>query len=351
MDLLGLDADQVLTAADFHEAYGRLVEPAGENGDDFKALIEAASAYRLAGQWRLMAEPAPGVVPNAGVDLLLHAASLFFRAGLTYGAYLGASLAPDEYRHRLGSWTELLLRSAGQRRGENDHRLLDHAQQQTYLLLACAVLAAPGSKQAAALKGFADRSPHRFGVLPLGSLAMPVRMFWSLAVDLLSPEDAEAPGRYAGTLTELSRAYARTVDLARANARTWSNAAAPVDVADLDVIGAVAMGARHFGPDWMQELLDITDLPAVALVPLDLGRRVAAPVPPGPGPAVSVFSGLDELRGPGDRRGPDDPPEVDDAPEPDDLPGQDRLPGVDDPPEPDGPGRGKRPDGGWDGWL
>ncbi|MFK0158331.1 hypothetical protein ACIQVK_40475 [Streptomyces sp. NPDC090493] len=173
LDLLGLHAEQVGTAADFHEAYGSLVEPDQEN-DDFKALVEAASAYRLAGQWRLLVER------DAGVGLLLHAASLFTRAGLTYGAYLSASLAPASCRDQLDPWKERLLRSAGQQRGESellvelglaDHQpddILGHVQQQTYLLLACALLAPPGSPQATELRSFASESPQGTASFPWG---------------------------------------------------------------------------------------------------------------------------------------------------------------------------------------
>ncbi|MFG3289666.1 hypothetical protein ACGF3G_12800 [Streptomyces sp. NPDC048179] len=306
---LRLDADRMRTAADFHEAYGHLVEPdEGEDGD-FKALVEAASAYRLAGQWRLLTERGPGV------ELLLHAAWLFSRAGLAYGAYLRAALAPDRYGDQLDSWTERLLRTAGQRHGASEH-----VQQQTYLLLACARLTTPGSAQAAELRSFATGSPHRDGVVPVGSMAMPVRTFWGLALDMLSPEDGPAARRYAGTLAELSRAYARTVDLAMANTLTWFNAAAPIDVADLDVIGTVAMGVQRFGLNRMLDLLTTgTELPAVALVPLDLGMSVASPERPRWPPTPDV--------------------RLDDPDEPEDLDGPDRPNGPDDWGGPDGPGR------------
>ncbi|MFJ3798427.1 hypothetical protein ACIPSJ_19320 [Streptomyces sp. NPDC090088] len=315
---LRLDADRMRTAADFHEAYGHLVEPdEGEDGD-FKALVEAASAYRLAGQWRLLTERAPGV------ELLLHAAWLFSRAGLAYGAYLRAALAPDRYGDQLDSWTERLLRTAGQRHGASEH-----VQQQTYLLLACARLTTPGSAQAAELRSFATGSPHRDGVVPVGSMAMPVRTFWGLALDMLSPEDGPAARRYARTLAELSRAYARTVDLAMANTLTWFNAAAPIDVADLDVIGTVAMGVQHFGLNRIQGLLTTgTELSAVALVPLDLGMSVASPERPPRPPTPYVR--LDDLPRLDDLGRQDDLGRLDDPDEPEDLGGPDRPNGPDD---------------------
>ncbi|WP_189706553.1 hypothetical protein [Streptomyces anandii] len=310
------------------------MQPADGEDGDFEALVEAASAYRLAGQWRLLVER------DAGIELLLHAASLFSRAGLTYGAYLAASLAPDMHRDRLGPWTERLLRTAGQRHGENElrvllgleeHRpdpILGHVQQQTYLLLACAGLASPGSARANELRSFATESPHLNGVVPVGSMAVPVRTFWGLALDMLSPRDGRAARAYAGTLAELSRAYARTVNLAMANTLTWSNAATPIDVVDLDLVGAMAMGVKHFGADRMRDLLSATRLPDVALVPLDLGMEVAdwdlAP-PDGPHPRRDGLRPQDAGLG------------VDDLPGPEDLPGPGDLPGPDDPPSPDDP--------------
>ncbi|WP_406438711.1 hypothetical protein OHB00_28145 [Streptomyces sp. NBC_00631] len=285
LDPLQLDADQVRNAADFHEAYAHFVMRDAEaaDGDLEAALIEAASAYRLAGQWRLLVDR------KGGVALLLRAAALFSRVGLMYGAYLEASLAPDRVRDRLDAWTALLLRTDGQPQRAADpafeehqaDKFLGHVQQQTYLLLACAALTTPGSGQAEELRSFASRSPHRDGVVPMGSMGVPVRTFWGLALNMLSPDDEPAARTYADTLTELSRAYARTVDLAMANTLTWFNGAAPIDVADLDVIGTMAMGIQHFGRGRMRDLLDATELPAVALVPLDLGMQVAPPPPDG----------------------------------------------------------------------
>ncbi|MGW7422896.1 hypothetical protein ACWGJB_23095 [Streptomyces sp. NPDC054813] len=361
LDPLRLDADQVRSTADFHEAYGRLVQPDAEDDSDFAALVEAASAFRLAGQWRLLVDP------DAGVDLLLHAASLLSRAGLTYGAYLRASLAPDSCRDQLDSWTDRLLRTVGQPHGESElgfeerrpDEILDHVQQQTYLLLACARLTTPGSEQAAELRSFATESPHRDGVVPVGSMAMPVRTFWGLALDMLSPDDEPAAQSYAGTLTELSRAYARTVDLAMANTLTWFNAAAPIDVADLDVIGTMAMGVQHFGPDRMRDLLttETAELPAVVLVPLNLGMRVIHEGPIGPDPRGPGDTGPD-LPGPGNSepnpRGPGNiepnSPRPDHLTEWDDSPGPGDPPDPSDPPRPGGPGSRGGPDGGLGGF-
>lgn len=301
---LQLSREQVRTAADFHEAYGQLVlreaetPPKGVESDATgrtrpDVLVEAASAYRLAGQWRLLIDP-----PRAR-DVLLTAARLLTRAELTFGAFLEASLVPDQVTGRTRErWMTRLLREGGPTSGTGDP--LDYAQQQTYLLLACAALSRRGSEEAAALTYFATRSPHRVGVVPVGSLSMPVRMFWNLALYLLRADapdgeraDQSSARAYFGTLAELSGAYARTVDLAMANELTWFNAAAPIDVADLDLIGTTAMAVRRFGPITMDRLLrDVSpDLSAVARVPLDLGMELASPPPPqvppvGPGPVT-----------------------------------------------------------------
>ncbi|MFJ6000264.1 hypothetical protein [Streptomyces sp. NPDC092370] len=279
---LQLSAEQVALAADFHEAYARLVlgEADSEQRPTSHALIEAASAYRLAGQWRLLVDPRLAVR-----GALAQAADLFTRAGLTFGAYLQASLAPRGVeRSTRERWTRRLLlhgsTNDAMRRETDD--LLDHPQQQAYLLLACAVLAGQDPEARDTLTGFATESPHRVGVVPVGSLAMPVRMFWGLALNLLEEDGDHAAESYAATLSELSRAYAKSVDLAMANELTWFKAAAPVDVADLDVIGAMAMGVRRFGEVRMRRLLaDVAgELPAVAGVPLNIGMNVARP--PGP---------------------------------------------------------------------
>ncbi|MFF8015924.1 hypothetical protein [Streptomyces sp. NPDC007929] len=280
LEPLRLSAEQVSTAADFHEAYARLVlgEAESDERPGAPALIEAASAYRLAGQWRLLVEPRRAVR-----GALAQAAGLFTRSGLTFGAYLRASLAPRGVeRPTSDGWTRRLL-TEGPGTSEPDG-LLDHPQQQTYLLLACAMLAGDDPAARDRLTAFATESPHRVGVVPVGSLAMPVRTFWGLALNLLEDGDRAAES-YAATLAELSRAYAKSVDLAMANELTWSKAAAPVDVADLDVIGVVAMGVRRFGGRTMRRLLAETvgELPAVARVPWAIGMTVARP----PGPDIA----------------------------------------------------------------
>jgi hypothetical protein len=276
---LQLSAAQVALAADFHEAYARLVlaEADSARRPSSDVLVEAASAYRLAGQWRLLVDPRQAVR-----GALTQAADLFTEAGLTFGAYLQASLAPRKVEQPTReTWTRrLLLRGTPRSTSDATRReaddLLDHPQQQAYLLLACAMLAGDDPQARDTLTGFATESPHRFGVVPVGSLAMPVRMFWGLALNLLEEGDRSAES-YAATLSELSRAYAKSVDLAMANELTWFKAAAPVDVADLDVIGATAMGVRRFGEGRMRRLLaDVArELPAVAKVPLNIGMKVA----------------------------------------------------------------------------
>ncbi|MFJ8592458.1 hypothetical protein [Streptomyces sp. NPDC093598] len=290
---LQLSSGQVEMAADFHEAYARLVLAEAESESAGRpsrsALVEAASAYRLAGQWRLLVDP-----DGARLQTLPVAAQLFTRAGLAFGAFLQASLVPENVTPRdvtredvepspLAQWTRRLLNGAGRREPD---RLLDHPQQQVYLLLACASLAGRDSDARAALTRFATESPHRVGVVPVGSLAMPVRMFWGLALDLMEADDDRSARSYVATLAELSRAYAKSIDLAMANELTWFKAAAPVDVADLDVIGAMAMGARRFGVLRMRRLLTefIGELPALARVPLSIGLRVAGPPGPDLGP-------------------------------------------------------------------
>lgn len=273
LEPLGLSSEQVRTAADFHEAYARtvLAEAESAGGPSAENLIEAASAYRLAGQWRLLVDPREAVRGT-----LTQAADLFTEAGLTFGAYLRTSLAPGAVEQSAQEWTARLL--------AND--VSAHPQQQTYLLLACASLARRGTDTEAVLTRFATESPHRVGVVPMGSLAMPVRMFWGLALGLLEADGDRSAESYAATLSELFRAYARSIDLAMANRLTWSNAAAPVDVADLDVIGAVAMGVRHFGAVRMRELLagTVGKLPRVAEVLLSIGMTVARPPGPDIGP-------------------------------------------------------------------
>ncbi|MET8678814.1 hypothetical protein ABZW18_14855 [Streptomyces sp. NPDC004647] len=213
LDPLQLSRYQVRIAADFHESYAELVlreaesvrREEGPRREPPAAFVEAASAYRLAGQWRLLIDPAGARGP------LLRAADLLTAAGLAFGAFLRASVEPAGVEpFTRSAWMRRLVQhgsvadTIGREEGPADD-LLGHAQQQAYLLLACAALNRPGYGEAERLASFAAESPHLRGVVPMGSLGMPVRMFWSLALNLLDRHDDRAASSYLATLSELSR--------------------------------------------------------------------------------------------------------------------------------------------------
>src|SRR6266568_157366 len=97
------------------------------------------------------------------------------------------------------------------------------------------------------LRLFADQSPHRRGVAPIGSLGTPLRVYWDIARRFLDDEDDQTATIVARDLAGMATSYAETIDSAMANQRLWFNAAAPVDVGDIDTSAIAMIAARRLG--------------------------------------------------------------------------------------------------------
>ena len=80
----------------------------------------------------------------------------------------------------------------------------------------------------------------------------------------------------ASDLAEIAAAYAQSIDSAMANERLWFNAASPVDVGDVDVVGIAMTAARRLGPDLIQPQLRsvMENLDSTARVPLELANEM-----------------------------------------------------------------------------
>jgi hypothetical protein len=67
------------------------------------------------------------------------------------------------------------------------------------------------------------------------------------------------------------------MELARANEYCWRNAAAPVDVGDVDIIGMTVIASRRFGLDRISDALDeqLSRSPYAARAVLEIAMEYA----------------------------------------------------------------------------
>ncbi|MCM3487569.1 hypothetical protein [Kocuria rosea] len=311
LDHMEIDRDQALRAVKFLRAYAstclREVEsseirsPAdrentlaweqhGEPGADESGsipaeipLADAASALREAGQRLLYLDP------PAGRDSLREAAALYSRLGLPYGYYLHVvtgSWAVDPPMPLFRAFDELhrvvVPRTESNERGANMPRdiqrglreALRHPQQQAYLLLASAGSPTVAEVFHDGLQDVIYQSPNRDGVLPVGSLGTPVRRFWAIA-QALDSGNFEEVVTIARHLTAMANSYAETMSLAQVNRHLWANAAAPVDVGDLDIAGVAALTARRYGAGTLLEAMADSMDDGIGMAPVRAGIDLA----------------------------------------------------------------------------
>jgi len=141
------------------------------------------------------------------------------------------------------------------------------------------------SRYRQALHAIAAESPIRQGVLPFGSLGIPVRIPWDIGIHLLQDydseslftDDPESLATVARYLAALCRRYAETMELATVNDYLWSNAAAPVDVGDIEIIGIAALAAVHFGSEEIMASVTRLGVPTddISFIPLRLGIEIS----------------------------------------------------------------------------
>lgn len=277
MRTLQLDPSQVETAADFFEAYAIHIisQTAGQSPSE-TSLVDAASSFRSAGQWAMLYDT------RRAVDLLSRAAEIWHNMGYGFGTFVLAAIAPSQL-----DWNEVVDRllqiaqpyisnDAAERRGTRQMRMLEplrHPQQQAYLLLASITEWRRRDFPHEIFRAVVNQSPHGRGVAPIGALGTPVRMYWDIARRLAESEDEEsAAARVAEDLASMGTAYAQAINSAMANERLWYNAAAPVDVGDIDIAGIALIAAQRLGPEVMLLHLQsvVAGLDATARVPLDL---------------------------------------------------------------------------------
>jgi hypothetical protein len=290
---LQLDTNKVEIAADFFEAYASYQLSQRDTDKDRLAdtdkdrLADTASSLRVAGQWAMLFD-----LPRA-VTLLTRSAEIWHAMGYGFGTFLLAAIAPDRLDR-----DEMLIRLAqmaglnapiGEARepsiqGRQPLEPLLHPQQQAYLLLAAAGVSRRIDLPLGLLRRVGDQSPHRRGVMPIGALGMPLRVYWDIARDLLQidGDDERTADMVANTLADMGRSYAQAIGSAMANERLWFNAASPVDVGDIDTVAIALNSAHRLGPGLIKaHLRSVSEnLEAIARVPLELASEMIDMNPP-----------------------------------------------------------------------
>jgi hypothetical protein len=289
---MGLDVDRVMAAAGFLEAYAEtcLLEMEQEEPTPVTAAVppsqpdqdpedtrwvpytEAATALRDAGQWMLFPDP------SRARDLLERSGRLYTSLGYGYGTFLltatGWTTSPPAYEP-FASWIPAISAVlAGDQAALPPP--LQHPQQQAY-----AVLAIAGQKQVP-LQYWGDLeeiiSMSRNGVVPVGALGTPVIRLWEIADNLLAgygrPTSIQTIVRH---LEAMALRYRESMELAQVNQHLWRNAAAAVDVGDLDIAGVTAIAARRFDQEMAFALLrPDSPLDPIARAPIEAGLDLAA---------------------------------------------------------------------------
>jgi hypothetical protein len=302
LEELNLDLGRVRSRTDFLESYanttGRELEnllqteapPAASEGstegreENWILTMEAASVLREAASWAVYFDV------DRAIMLLNRSGSLYQSVEMAFGSFLltVAGVPPlDELSSDIG----LLARLHGQANAAGPATIPDslyHPQQQAYLLLACAGMAdkdtgyrrfqaaGESSRYRQTLHAIAAGSPIRQGVLPFGSLGIPVRVPWDIGVHLLQESDPESLDVVARYLALLCRRYAETMELATVNDYLWSHAAAPVEVGDIEIIGIAALAAAHFGSEEITASIARLGVRTedISFIPLRLGSEI-----------------------------------------------------------------------------
>ncbi|MET8123447.1 hypothetical protein [Micromonospora sp. NPDC005189] len=248
-DALQLDEEQAGIAAAFFESYANTVLDRSDTPSEHE-LMDAASSLREAGQWALLFDP------DRARGLLNRAGHIWLSMGHPFGAFLIAAFWTEESDRSVAvPYADDVIRRAPQARTpdkvQRPSLSLTYPHQQAYLLLALAAVP-NGIDRFGPLAEFAASSPQHNGVAPIGALGAPIRLHWRIATALLESPTGQhresAAADIAGSLAEIAELYGRTIDSAMANRYLWQGGGAPVEVADLDIVGVISIAAAQLGP-------------------------------------------------------------------------------------------------------
>ncbi|MEI5135092.1 hypothetical protein RB199_26500 [Streptomyces libani] len=297
-----IDSERVYSAVEFFESYANSclfelnsqgdggISSTTENAPDSSKWIvlgDAASALRTASEWAMLFDP------NRALTLLDRCGTLLHELNYPFGNFLKVVAGPwfdDPPLSSFGKWIEDVVRLNGLEGGENgdsENRsgvspTLLHAQQQAYLVMAAVSSPLVSSEFRTPLRKIILKSPHRVGVTPVGALGTPIRRFWAVAEALIH-EGSEGAAVVAENLAEMSQKYAESAELAMANEHCWRNAASPIDIVDVDMIGIVVSAARILGSHTIGQSLElrIPNIHPLGVVQLEVALEVARSDPSG----------------------------------------------------------------------
>jgi hypothetical protein len=263
-----LAADQAGTSGERENVWARLANPA----QPWLGPATIASTYRLAAQYAALVN-----MPDA-MRLAVRACVAYLEAGLPFGLFLAAGLLDDSILRHPAVGPRLL----GLLAADTGPASADPVQQ-TYMLLALA--AKPWIRRQfdqpadALLNQLAAHDLH-----PVGPQSAPLAVYLDLARTMLAyrPPEQEPPFRsreekqvsgvpsgrtaqapddtaesaiteMAGQLAELGRAQANSLRRTMRNQHLWKNAAAPVNIVDLEQVAIYGLATRT-SPGWSERL-------------------------------------------------------------------------------------------------
>jgi hypothetical protein len=225
-----------------------------------------ASTYRLASQYAALVD-----MPLS-MDLAIRASLAYLEAGLPFGFFLATGLLDDSIL-RNPELTPRLFRLLSR---VNAEPASTDPVQQAYLLLALA--SRPWLRRQLQLSP--DDMLNRLGahdLHPVGPQSAPLAAYLTLARTMLSNETSEVPDERQGQekeqpvdeaadtgisvmahqLADIGRSQAASLRLTMRNQYLWRNAAAPVNIVDLEQVALYGLAMRT-GGYWSERLLQRT---------------------------------------------------------------------------------------------
>ena len=266
LEHLGLSADIPAAQASFFISYVQMLEH-GQSGDEQGVWARLANPSQpwlgsatIASTYRLAAQFAALVDMQLASLLAMHAGLEYLKAGAPFGLFLITGLLDDQILQDSSVLPTLInpLSEAVAQPGLAD------PVQQTYIVLAAA--SRPWLREPLRQlidQPIDDMMEHlaAHDLHPIGPQSIPLATYLTFARTMLSDQ----PGRVAyevgertiseiaGQLAEMGRIQAIRLRATMRNRFLWQNAAAPVNVIDLEYVAMCGLAMRH-DPAWSEIL-------------------------------------------------------------------------------------------------
>jgi len=224
-----------------------------------------ASSYRAAAQYAELFDT------QLAIELMLHASRAYLDAGAAFGLFLAAGAMSDDALRQAAVPQELRKLGDGNSGTRFASPTADSPVQQAYLLLAVAAHPVlrerfPGEPQALL------RRLSVYGLDPVGAQGTPLDQYLDIAELMLEdPVARRDPGarlsdRLAGDmasrLAAIGRRHAAALRANQRNEHLWRNAAAPVNIVDLEQTALFGLVAGPESGRSQQVLERVADLVA-----------------------------------------------------------------------------------------